>query len=170
MGVTSEKKVELVAYELKCSAQIWFIQYNMERVDNHPLPWQEFKVAFLDHFFPIKVRKAKMMDFMNLKQGSPSVQEYFFKFTNLSKYAPTLVVEPWARMYKFVSGVCDLINEECCIAMLVREIGISHLMTYPKKIEGEKLRKKRMGKSNMACFEGRFQGVKSDGSGHFQQG
>lgn len=41
--------------------------------------------------FPVELREAKMMELMNLKQDFISVREYSHKFTNLSKYDPTLV-------------------------------------------------------------------------------
>lgn len=65
---------------------------------------------------------------MNLKQMN--VREYSLKLTKLSKYAPLLVVDPHARMNKFMSGVSDLVLQECHIAMMVKDMDISHLMTY----------------------------------------
>ena len=75
MGVTSEKRAELAAYQLKGVAQIWFEQWKELRgVDALPT-WDEFKTAFLDHFFPLKLREAKMREFMNLRQGNMPVIE-----------------------------------------------------------------------------------------------
>lgn len=66
----------------------------MERVDDEPISWKGFKVTFFDHFFPIELWEAKMMKFINLKQGSMSVSENLLKFKNLSKYAPYLIANP----------------------------------------------------------------------------
>lgn len=104
----------------------------MKWVDDDPIPLEEFKDSFLGRLFPVELRKATMMEFMNLKQGSICEREYSLKFNNLSQYAPAIIVDPWARTSKFVSGVFDLINEERCTAMLIREIDISQLMTYAK--------------------------------------
>ena len=65
MGVTSEEKAELSAYQLKGVAQIWFEQWKELRgVDTLPT-WDEFKTTFLDHFFPLELREAKMREFLN---------------------------------------------------------------------------------------------------------
>ncbi|WMV29404.1 hypothetical protein MTR67_022789 [Solanum verrucosum] len=71
MQVTGNDRVELTSYQLKNMAHIWFTQ-----------------------FFPRELRKAKAKEFMNLRQGSMSVQEYGLKFTHLSRYATHMVVDP----------------------------------------------------------------------------
>ncbi|MDV3190762.1 MAG: hypothetical protein Q8838_02470, partial [Candidatus Phytoplasma australasiaticum] len=67
-------------------------------------------------------------------------REYSLKFNKLSKYASHLVADPRARINKFMSGVSDLVNDECRTTMLVRDMDLSQLMTYAKQLEGEKLR------------------------------
>lgn len=47
---------------------------------------KRFKVAFFDRFFPIEMREAKVLEFMNLCQGNMSVKEYNLKFTQFSHY------------------------------------------------------------------------------------
>ena len=57
MGFTSEEKAELAAYQLKGVAKIWFQQWKeLTGVDASPT-WDEFKMAFLDHFFPLELRE-----------------------------------------------------------------------------------------------------------------
>ena len=47
MGVTSRKKTQLVLYQLKEVAQVWFTQYKENRlVESDPIEWEEFKEAF----------------------------------------------------------------------------------------------------------------------------
>ena len=59
MGVTSEERAELAAYQLKGVAQILFEQWRELRgVDALPT-WDEFKTTFLVHFFPLELREAK---------------------------------------------------------------------------------------------------------------
>lgn len=59
----------------------------MERIDDEPIPWEEFEVAFFDH-----LKEAKMMKFMNLKKGFMSAREQSLKLNNLSKYDPYLIL------------------------------------------------------------------------------
>lgn len=56
----------------------------IERVVDEPIPWEKFKVAFLDCFFPIELRAKKIM----------SMMKYFVKFNKLSKFALYLIVDP----------------------------------------------------------------------------
>ncbi|WMV13765.1 hypothetical protein MTR67_007150 [Solanum verrucosum] len=57
-----------------------------------------FTITFLDMFFPRELREAKDKEFMNLRQGSISVQEYGPKFTQHSRHALHMVADPMAQM------------------------------------------------------------------------
>lgn len=91
-------------------------------------------------FFPLQLRKTKMMKFINLKQGNLSVKEYAVKFTKISKYSPSLVANPYGRIRKFMSRVSNLVVKQCQTVMLVKEMDISQLITYTKQIKEEKLK------------------------------
>ncbi|WMV33318.1 hypothetical protein MTR67_026703 [Solanum verrucosum] len=47
--------------------------------------WECFIEAFQDRFFPRELRESKAQEFMNVRQGSISVQEYGLQFTQLSR-------------------------------------------------------------------------------------
>ena len=67
-----------------------------------------------------------------------SVEEYSLKFSMLSRYAQSLVSNPRDEMCRFVTGVADLVKEECCTAMLHDEMTLSRLMVYDQSIEESK--------------------------------
>ena len=92
-------------------------------------------------FFPIYLREAKSQEFMNLRQGNITFQEYGLKFNQLSRYAPHMVADSRAQMNKFLCGVSDLVKIECTNAMLHRNMNITRLMTHAQQVEGDKLRK-----------------------------
>ena len=73
-------------------------------LSGYPLTWEIFKKSFLDRFIPREIREAKVVEFINLRQGGMSVHEDSFKFTKLSKYAPSLVFDPIDEMNHFVMG------------------------------------------------------------------
>ena len=109
--------------------------------------------AFLDRLFPREMKEAKVVEFINLRQGDMSVHEYSLKFTKLSKYAP-LVFEPRDEMSCFVTGVSDDLQEECHSAMLHDNIKISHLMVHSKYVEEAWDRRKSRYDKRARCFDG----------------
>ncbi|WMV58189.1 hypothetical protein MTR67_051574 [Solanum verrucosum] len=104
------EKAKLFACQLKGVAQVLLKKLKKKRVvDEGPIDWEKFKVVFLDRFFPVEMREANIFEFINLRQGDMSVNEYALKFMQLSKYYLTMVVNPRARMSKFVLGASDLL-------------------------------------------------------------
>ena len=69
------------------------------------------------------------------------MKEYNRKFTQVSKYAPTMVVDSRAKMNKFVMGISDLVVNECMLAMLIDSIDISSLMVHTNQLSNKSLRK-----------------------------
>ena len=68
MHATELEGVELVSYQLKDVANIWYNQWEEGRGEEaEPVLWEEFEGAFLDHFFPQELREAKVDEFVNLK-------------------------------------------------------------------------------------------------------
>ncbi|WMV25631.1 hypothetical protein MTR67_019016 [Solanum verrucosum] len=131
--VTGNDRVELASYQLKDVAHIWYTQWkdNMG-TDAAPITWEGFSKSFLDRFFLIELREARAQEFMNLRQGNMTVQEYGLKFNQLSRYAPHMVADSRAQMNKFLYGVSDLVKTECRNAML-GDMNISRLMTHTQQ-------------------------------------
>ena len=47
----------------------------------------------MNKFFPIELREAKSQEFMNLRKGNMTVQEYELKFNKLSRYDLHIVAD-----------------------------------------------------------------------------
>ena len=62
-----------------------------------PTEWEEFKEAFLGKYFPRERREVKVEEFIHLRQGNMSVEEYFLKSTLLSRYVQSLMSNPGMR-------------------------------------------------------------------------
>ncbi|WMV24398.1 hypothetical protein MTR67_017783 [Solanum verrucosum] len=106
-------------------AQSWFNQWKEERViDVSLLDCEKCMVAFLDRFFSLEMRVAKVLEFINLHQGNMSVNDYALKFTQLYRYAHTMVADSRARMSKFVSGVSEMVVKEYHTSMVIKEMDI----------------------------------------------
>ena len=54
------------------------------------------------------MREVKVEEFVNLRQGNLSVEEYSLMFTLFSRCAPSLVSIPRYEMSRFVTGVAAL--------------------------------------------------------------
>ena len=113
----------------------------IEGANAAPITWDCFSETFVNWFFPIELRKAKAQEFMNLRQGNMTVQEYGLKFNQLSRYSPHMVADSRAQMNKFLYGVSDSVKTECRNATLLGYMNISRLMTHAQQVEGDKLRK-----------------------------
>ena len=84
---------------------MWYTQWKDYRlVELGPIEWEEFEEAFLGNFFPLERIEIKVEEFINLKKGNMSVEEYSLKFTMLSKYAPSLLSNPTDEMSRFMPG------------------------------------------------------------------
>lgn len=94
------------------------------------ITWEEFKGAFIDRFFLFGVEEDQSPRIYQSLIRQHECKGILSQVHKASKYAPFMVVDPRARMSKSISGVSDLVYKECKTAMLVKEMDISHLMTY----------------------------------------
>ncbi|KAF3641956.1 putative Cysteine/Histidine-rich C1 domain family protein [Capsicum annuum] len=97
-------------------------------------------MAFLDRLFPQELREAKVLEFINLRQGNMIVREYSLRFTQLARYAPHVIADNRAKMSNFVSGLNDSVVSECRSVMLNSDITLARLMTHAQQIEEQKVK------------------------------
>ena len=69
------------------------------------MTWEEFKTGLYDKYIPKNYRKAKEVEFYNLKQGQMSVTEYDRMFCDMSRYAPGQVDTDDKIAEKFCAGL-----------------------------------------------------------------
>ena len=70
MGLSTSEKAELATYNFKDVAQAWYVQRrDTMQLRGGLVTWEIFKKALLDQFFPRDKREAKVVEFINLRQG-----------------------------------------------------------------------------------------------------
>lgn len=108
------------------------------------MEWDEFVIVFLDKFFPLDLKQAKVKELVNMRYGNMSVKEYSLKSTQLAKYALAIVANYSAHMSKFMFGTFKDVGIECRNAMLFKEMDISKQMDHAQLIEEEQIKKKEI--------------------------
>ncbi|TYK19665.1 gag-protease polyprotein [Cucumis melo var. makuwa] len=66
---------------------------------------EELKESFCAKFFSANLRYAKQQEFLNLKQGDMTVEQYNAEFDMLSRFSHDVVRDEVARTEKFVRGL-----------------------------------------------------------------
>ncbi|XP_070056969.1 uncharacterized protein [Nicotiana tomentosiformis] len=105
MKAIATESVELASYRLQDVAVNWYESWELSRGDDSsPAVWQEFTEAFLRHYLPPELRRARVDRFLTLRQGNMSVREYSFQFDSLARYAPTIPDMDIYRIQAYAQG------------------------------------------------------------------
>lgn len=165
MGLNFSESAELAAYQLQDVAHTWLKQWKRDRgADTGPIKWEEFAITFLDRFFLLELREAKVLDFINLRQGDISVKEYSHNFTQLARYAPHVVVDSRYRISKFVFRVSDSVVIQYSTVMLIKDMDISRLMVYAQQIKEQQNKQEEEREKERAITDNfKFTQPKSEG-------
>ena len=76
------------------------------------MTWQEFTAAFREYYIPASVLNRKLIEFLDLREGSMFVMDYVNKFNHLLQYAGTHVDTDEKKRDHFYRGLsCSLQKE-----------------------------------------------------------
>jgi hypothetical protein len=101
------QKPLFVAQQLRGDASTWWGNYVAVQPVGHQITWDEFKLAFREHYIPEGVLHMKQEEFMKLKQGGDTVTQYLNKFNHLSQYAIDQVNADLKKINCFMRGLND---------------------------------------------------------------
>jgi hypothetical protein len=104
---------EMVLYasgRLEGLASDWWDVYTAAHPAPNTITCQQFRDAFRAHHIRDGVLKLMQREFLALKQGNMSVNEYLEKFTQLSRYAPDEVNTDPKRQERFLDGLIGPLN------------------------------------------------------------
>ena len=143
MHIFGIETVELAAYRLKGEAILWYEDWKRARgVGAPPASWEEFKMAFLDHYLPYEIREARADQFLNLRQGNMNVREYSLQFNSLARYAPHMVATMADRVHRYVDRLDPSLVRDCTIAALNKDMDIARIQAFAQKMEDQRERRK----------------------------
>ncbi|XP_070039445.1 uncharacterized protein [Nicotiana tomentosiformis] len=136
MKATATKLVELASYRLRDVAVNLYESWELSRgEDSLTTVWKEFTEAFLRHYFPPELRRARVGRCLALQLGNMSVREYNLQFDSLAGHVPTIVSKMEDRVHRFVMGLESHILNDCMSVSLQSGIDISHIQAYAQGVE-----------------------------------
>jgi hypothetical protein len=77
---TETQKPLFAAQQLRGLASTWWANFVAIQPARHQITWEEFKLAFREHYVPEGVLHMKQEEFIRLKQGGDIVMQYLNKF------------------------------------------------------------------------------------------
>jgi hypothetical protein len=107
---TDSEMVLYASRRLEGLASDWWDAYSTTHPAPNTITWQQFRDAFCAHHIPDGVLKLKQREFLSLKQGNMSMNEYLDKFTQLSRYASDKINTYPKRQERFLDGLIGPLN------------------------------------------------------------
>jgi hypothetical protein len=104
---------EMVLYAAGCLERLaadWWDAYTVAHATPNTITRQEFRDSFRAHHIPSGAIKLKQREFLALKQGNMSVNEYLDKCTQLSRYDSDEVNTDPKRQEHFLDGLIGPLN------------------------------------------------------------
>ena len=105
MHCGDEEKFDYAVYLLQDDAYDWWETVPNSDAQPQKLTWDNFQREFQDKYMPEIYRDEKQREFLNLKQGNMTVAEYEVKFTQLSRYASSMVATERDKCRRFEEGL-----------------------------------------------------------------
>ena len=69
------------------------------------MTWAEFYELFIGKYFQATARHAKAQEFIELKQGTMTMNEYVARFTEIARFADDYVATDLAKVMRFENGL-----------------------------------------------------------------
>jgi hypothetical protein len=109
---TETQKQLFAAQQVRGPASTWWANFVAVQPAGHQITWEEFKLAFREHYVPEGVLHMKQEEFIWLKQGGDTVMQYLNKFNHLSQYAIDQVNTDLKKKNCFMRGLNDWLQQK----------------------------------------------------------
>ena len=135
---TETQKPLFVAQQLRGPASMWWGNFVAVQPAGHQVTWDEFKLAFREHYIPEGVLHMKQEEFIRLKQGGDTVMQYLNKFNHLSQYAIDQVNTDLKKKNCFMRGLNDRLQRKMTTCLdLTYTRAISTALAVEAKYTGQ---------------------------------
>ena len=101
MRYPEDRKLELATFMFQKGAGDWWRLIENRRGDAESLTWTDFRNTFQDKYYPRSFCHAKRKEFLRLVQGSMTITEYEQMYTELAKYAMTIIADEMNKCKRF---------------------------------------------------------------------
>ena len=102
---TEAQKLTFATFMLVIEAEYWWIGMQQQMLNREEeVTWTNFKMRFLEKYFPDSAKHEREAEFLTLQQGDLSVQAYVEGFEYLSRFYSQAVTEEW-HCRKFEGGL-----------------------------------------------------------------
>jgi len=129
MECSARCQVALATYQFKREAE--FRRGSVKPWAGKPeLTWKRLKELMDAEYYPRDVKRAKVQEFLSLKQGNTSVLQYAAKFNELGCFAPNPVAIKELKMDHFEQGLKGNIK-----SMIARHTFDSHKEMYQRAVK-----------------------------------
>ncbi|XP_060175457.1 uncharacterized protein LOC132606125 [Lycium barbarum] len=133
---SATESVELATYRLYDVAANWYESWELSRGDGAPpAEWDEFTEAFLGHFLPPELRRARADRFLLLRQNGRSVRDYSLEFDSLARYAPAVVATMTDKMHRYIMGLDRYLVDSCLVMAAQPGIDIARIQAHAQGME-----------------------------------
>jgi hypothetical protein len=132
------QKPLFAAQQLRGPASTWWGNFVTVPPAGHQVTWDEFKLAFHEHYILEEVLHMKQEEFIRLKQGGDTVMQYLNKFNHLSQYAIDQVNTNLKKKNCFMRGLNDRLQRKMATCLdLTYSRAISTALAVEAKNTGQ---------------------------------
>ncbi|KAM1985337.1 hypothetical protein ACFX16_013514 [Malus domestica] len=103
-NLPAERWVETTTWFLGKETASWWEQESRGWLPEEVANWKNFKDSFYERFIPPAYLDRKKQEFVSLKQRKMSANEYYRKFTDLSRYDSETAANPVEMLRHFKRG------------------------------------------------------------------
>ncbi|XP_073139068.1 uncharacterized protein [Henckelia pumila] len=101
-----EKKMEVLEFFFDGRARLWWdAKAAQASTERGRVTWEDFRQQFQKLYFPPAVHQVRSMEFLTLRQGSMTIDEYQQRFIDLPPYSPHINESDTSKYDIFFQGL-----------------------------------------------------------------